>query len=100
MYLFIHWLENHQLTCPYKKYFGIECAGCGLQTSFIELLKGNIYESIKIYPPLLPIILMFMFLVLHLKFNFKHGAIILKIIFIFTCLLILINYIYKLINKF
>ena len=100
MNLFIHWLENHQLICPYKKYFGIECAGCGMQTAFIELLKGNFFESIKIYPPLLPIILMVMFLGLHLKFSFKHGALILKIIFIFTCLLILINYIYKLINKF
>ncbi len=91
----ISWLEKHQKPCFYKKTLGIECPGCGMQRSFIELLKGNIRESLQLYPALLPIILMFCFLILHLFFKFKNGALILKIIFIFNGVLIVLSYIFK-----
>ena len=94
----INWLENHQLPCFYKKHFGIECPGCGMQTAFIELLKGNLIESIKTYPALIPIILLIIMLILHLIFRFKRGATYIKFLFIFTTLLIVLNYLYKLIN--
>ena len=91
----INWLESHSLPCFYKKYLGIECPGCGMQRAFIELLKGNIIESIKIFPALLPIIFMFIFLILHLIFKFKNGSFLLKISFIFATIIIVLNYIYK-----
>jgi hypothetical protein len=94
---FIYWLESHEMACYNKKLFGIECPGCGMQRSFIELLKGNLIESLKLYPALIPIIIMLVFAVLHLVFDIKKGALILKILFIFNVALILINYIYKLI---
>jgi hypothetical protein len=94
----INWLEAHQNSCPFKEHFGIDCPGCGLQRSIIELLKGNIMESIILYPALLPILTMFSFLALHLLFRFRHGALILKIMFIFNISLIALNYIYKLIT--
>jgi hypothetical protein len=93
----IHWLENHIVPCIFKKYFDIECPGCGMQRSFIELLKGNLSESIKIYPPLIPMIIMVLLLILHLIFKLKNGAKVLKISFIFVALIIIINYILKLI---
>ncbi len=91
----ITWLDNHQQPCFYKKFLGIECPGCGLQRAFIELLKGNILESIQHYPALLPIIFMFFFLFLHLVFNYKKGAMILKITFIFNGVLIVLSYVFK-----
>jgi hypothetical protein len=94
----INWLEAHQNSCPFKEHFGIDCPGCGLQRSIIELLKGNIMESIILYPALLPVMTMFCFLALHLRFRFRHGALILKIMFIFNISLIALNYIYKLIT--
>lgn len=90
-----NWLESHSLPCFYKKYLGIECPGCGMQRAFIELLKGNFIESIKIFPALLPIIFMFIFLILHLIFKFKNGSFLLKISFIFAAIIIVLNYIYK-----
>jgi len=75
---------------------GMECPGCGMQRAFIELLKGNIIESIKIYPALIPMIIMIFYLFLHIKFKFKKGAAYLTIMFIFTTLIIVVNYIYKL----
>ncbi len=94
----IEWLESHMLPCYYKKYLGIPCPGCGMQRAIIELLKGNLFESLKAYPPLIPIFLMIAMLIIQLKFKFKNGAIYLKISFIFTTSIIVINYIYNLLT--
>jgi len=92
------WLERHSRPCFYKKYFGIECFGCGFQRATIELLRGNVIESIKLYPALIPILLTVSLLILHLKFKFNHGALMLKILFISDIVLIIGNYIIKLIQ--
>ncbi|MBS3807302.1 MAG: DUF2752 domain-containing protein [Bacteroidales bacterium] len=94
----IQWLENHLQPCIYKQYVGFECPGCGFQRSLIALLKGNIWESIMIYPGLIPIILLFGILILHLLFHLKKGATILKFLFIADISIILINYIIKIIH--
>ncbi|RKX19467.1 MAG: DUF2752 domain-containing protein [Candidatus Zixiibacteriota bacterium] len=92
---FIHWLEQFQGTCPYKRFLGIPCPGCGMQTAFIELLKGELWQSIVDYPPLIPLILTVLTLILHLIFKFRHGAMAIKYLFIFTVILIVGNYIAK-----
>jgi hypothetical protein len=94
----IQWLESHQQSCFYKKYFGIECPGCGMQRSFIELLKGNIWESLILYPALIPTLLMIGFLVIHLIYKFKNGGTYLKYLFIFNTTIVVLNYIYKLLT--
>jgi hypothetical protein len=91
----VHWLENHMMPCPYKQHLGIDCPGCGMQRSIIELLKGNLWESIVTYPPLIPMAIMIIYLFLHLIFKFKRGAQIVKYMFIFVAIIITINYISK-----
>lgn len=91
----IAWLERNMGACFYKKYFGIDCPGCGMQRAFVELLKGNFIESLKLYPALLPTIGMFVFLILHLIFKFEKGGVYLKYFFIFTVSIIVINFIFK-----
>jgi hypothetical protein len=91
----VDWLEEHLMACPYKKYFNIDCMGCGMQRSFIELLKGNLVESFMLYPALLPLIAMILFLPLHLVFKFKNGASVLKYFFIFNISIVVISYIIK-----
>ena len=94
----IVWLESHQQTCFYKKYLGVECPGCGMQRSFLELLKGNFIESLVLFPALIPTMILIAFLVLHLVFKFRNGANILKILFIFNTSLVVLSYIYKLLT--
>lgn len=91
----IHWLESNTLSCSYKEYFGMHCPGCGIQRSIIELLKGNLLESIQLYPPLLPTLVLLSFLLLHLKFQFTRGATILKGTFIVVVALMILNFIMK-----
>ena len=85
------------LPCWYKKYFGIDCPGCGMQRSIIELFKGNFIESFKLYPALIPILILLFTLVLHLKFEFKYGAKILTYMFILVVTIVVISFTYKMI---
>lgn len=94
----IEWLENHQQACFYKSIFGIECPGCGMQRAFIELLKGNFCQSFLLFPALMPVLIMFAFLVLHLIFKFKQGARILLYMFIGNTSIVIFSYLYKIIN--
>ncbi len=93
---FIEWLESHMQSCFYKQYFGVECPGCGMQRSFIELLKGHFVESLILFPALIPTIIMIIYLILHLIFKFANGANVLKIIFIINTTIVVLSYIYKL----
>lgn len=91
----VFWLEQNQAVCLYKNNFGVECPGCGMQRAFIALLKGNLLESLQIFPALIPLIVMFIFLILHLIFKFKNGAKVLIYMFFINSLIIVLNYVYK-----
>ena len=91
----IRWLYTHQVHCSWKHYLGIECPGCGMQTAFIELMKGHFQESICVFPALIPMMVMILFLTLHLIFKLSKGAFVLKILFIFTSSIMVISYILK-----
>lgn len=91
----IRWLENHQLVCFYKSTLGIECPGCGTQRAFILLLRGEFSESFLAYPPLLLFLSLMLLLLSHLVFKFRKGGTYLMYLFLFTVLVVLINFIYK-----
>jgi len=95
MEVFVEWLKHHLLTCPSKHFFHFDCPGCGLQRSIISLLEGNLSESIHVYPATIPMLFCLIFTALHLVFKFKHGALIIKGAYIFTSLIIVIFYVYK-----
>jgi hypothetical protein len=92
----IDFLERNQMACFWKSSMGIECPGCGMQSSFIELLKGNILESILIYPALIPMIATLVLMLVQIFFKFRHTLFYLKISIIFTVSLMIINFFYKL----
>jgi hypothetical protein len=98
MLLVIEWLKEHLLTCPSRYFLHIDCPGCGLQRSFLALLEGDFAGSLRLYPATMPIIISLIYTALHLKFNFKHGAEIIKWAYILNVTIILIFYIYKVIT--
>ena len=93
------WLETHQIPCIVKSLTHFDCPGCGVQRSFVLLLKGDISGSFFLYPALIPIILLFAFLVLHVILKIRNGANILKYMYILCTGIILVSYIYKLVTK-
>ncbi len=91
----ISFLEKNLLSCQWKQQFDVECMGCGMQRSLIHLLKGEFLEAFYMYPAIYTLIAMFIFLGLHLKFDFQKGHKILLYLFITNILLMLTNYIIK-----
>lgn len=89
------WLQNHLFTCVYKEYFGLACPGCGFQRSLILLLQGNLKESILLYPALIPILGLFVFLFLHIIFKFEKGTQILLVWFIIDAIIIFVSYFFN-----
>jgi len=91
----ISFLEENMMSCQWKQHFDVECMGCGMQRSLIHLLKGEFLEAFYMYPAIYTLIAMFIFLGLHLKFDFQKGHKILLYLFITNILLMLTNYIIK-----
>ena len=84
--------------CLWKKHFGIECPGCGIQRAFECLLHGDIFGSVSLYPALLPSLAMLVYLGLHLRFSFRRGAKVLVWMFTLNVIIITVNYIIKIIH--
>ncbi|RYG18120.1 MAG: DUF2752 domain-containing protein [Chitinophagaceae bacterium] len=91
----LDWLKVHLLSCPFKGHFGIDCPGCGFQRSVLALFEGDFVSSFKLYPATIPLIALLAFTSIHLKFDFKQGAFLIKLLYIGISLVIVINYIYK-----
>jgi hypothetical protein len=92
-----NWVEAHQLVCPVKKYVHIDCPGCGLQRSFVALLKGDILLSIHYHPVTVPLLLFFLYGMLHAIFKFKHGNKIVLYVYLFVAAILVSNYIYRIV---
>ncbi len=86
------------MPCFYKQISGLDCPGCGMQRSFIELLKGDLTASFKMYPALIPVLLTLSLTAAHLFFKFKNGAAVVKYSFIVTISIVVISYIIKLLK--
>ena len=93
----ITWLEKHQLPCLFRQLTHIDCPGCGMQRSFLLLLGGDVAGSFRMYPALIPVLLLFGLLILHVVFKFRWGAAMLKYSFFFCAGIILLGYVYKMV---
>lgn len=94
---FIHWLELHQLGCPFREHFGVACPGCGFQRSFLLLLNGNIWGSMVRFPAMLPFLSTWIYLIAHLIFRFPNGARNLIVLYGITAALVIANFVTRVI---
>ncbi len=94
----LEWLERFMLPCLFKALFKADCPGCGLQRSLFLLLKGDLQKSLEVYWATIPILLLFLFCFLQIRFQFSWGNRLLIIFYSCTGFLILFQYFYKLSN--
>ena len=93
----ISWLQQNQLPCLFKKYFHIDCPGCGFQRSIIALLKGNVAESFLLFPTTFALLIFFMGLIVNNKYQFANNKVILNVGLVFIFTTFTTSYLYKLI---
>jgi len=94
----LDWLERFMLPCFFKALFKADCPGCGLQRSLFFLLKGDLQKSLDAYLATIPILLLFLFCFLQIRFQFNWGNRLLIFFYSCTGFLILFQYFYKLSN--
>lgn len=83
------------LTCLSKEYFGVECPGCGAQRSLICLLRGEVLDSLALYPALIPFIVFVIVAGLSVIKPVKLDAKWVLIMAIITFSIMIIHYILK-----
>jgi len=91
-------LEGMMIPCYFKLMFGINCPGCGLQRAIIFLLKGELWASVQMYPPLLPIIFTLGLHFFNKRFTYANQAQIFKVVAWLLCALVSVNFIVKLLG--
>ncbi len=96
----LNWLESHFLPCTYKHIFGIECPFCGSQRALVALLRGDVMESIILYPALIPSLILIISVIIQVLFKFKHGWKIVRIMLKADFAFIMVSYIFKLLFVF
>lgn len=93
------WIKSHLFACPIKAHLGIDCPGCGFQRSVVALFEGDIAGSLQLYPATLPFIFLIIYTLMHLRYDFRSGAMHIKILYIAVSLIVMIHYIYKILTQ-
>lgn len=90
----LRWASSHLLPCFYKQVFGISCPLCGGQRSVILLLEGQFWESMKMFPPLLPLAVTLLMVCLWWFCGF-FGKKAIHVALIIDAIMLLFNMVYQ-----
>jgi hypothetical protein len=92
---FIQWLQNHLLACPFKQLTGIDCPGCGFQRSVLALARGQLGQSLQLYPATIPLFAVTAFVLLDCRCRFDKRHTAKKGLYIVTGTIIICSYVMK-----
>lgn len=93
-------IEQHQLSCSVKQLLGLDCPGCGMQRAFVALLRGDVVASLRFNASLIPFLFTVFYTAAHLIFGFRSGARWTVIFFSTTVLIMLLNFLVKLVGQY
>jgi hypothetical protein len=88
-------IEDFMLPCPIKKYFGIECFGCGTQRAVVMVFEGRFTEAFHMFPAVYTVLLFFATVVLNFVDRKRNYSNILVFLAIFNAIVMVISYFYK-----
>lgn len=87
--------DHFFIPCPFKYLSGYDCPGCGFQRALLALMKGEVEHSFHLYPPAVPILLTIITACLAQWRLQDRSKGFIRILFLITGSIIMINYIYK-----
>ena len=88
-------IDDFMLTCPSKKFLGVECLGCGAQRAVVLVFEGKFAEAFQMYPAVYTLLIFFIILGLSFIDKKRKYSNILLIMIIINLIIMVIGYIYK-----
>lgn len=88
-------IEDFMLTCPSKKFLGVECLGCGAQRAIVLVFEGKFAEAFQMYPAVYTLLLFFLTLGLSFIDKKRKYSNILMILVGINLIIMIIGYLYK-----
>jgi hypothetical protein len=92
----IDWISKHLLPCAYKSLLGIDCPLCGFQRACLLALQGKWMESFRMYPPLLPLVLLGIFFLFYRLYRNRIKVLYLQRMTAAVLAIVFVNYSIKL----
>ena len=88
-------IEDFMLTCPSKKFLGVECLGCGAQRAVVLVFEGRFSEAFQMYPAVYTVLLFFFTLGLSFIDKKRKYSSILMGLIVINLIIMVSSYIYK-----
>lgn len=90
-------LEDFMIPCLNKQIFGFDCMGCGLQRSLSLIFHGEFVAAFYMYPAIYTLLILFLYIIINSFNNFKNANKIILTLVIINAILIVGNFLLKLI---
>lgn len=88
-------IEDFMLSCPSKKFLGIECFGCGTQRAIVMVFEGRFSEAFHMFPAVYTLLIFFATVVLNFVDTKRNYGNILILLAIINAIIMVISYFYK-----
>ncbi len=88
-------IEDFMLTCPSKKFLGIECLGCGAQRAIVLVFEGKFSEAFHLYPAVYTVLIFLFTLGLSFVDKKRKYSKILLIMIAVSLVMMMVSYYYK-----
>ncbi|CAM1346836.1 DUF2752 domain-containing protein [Tenacibaculum crassostreae] len=88
-------LEDYMLPCLNKKFFGMDCLGCGIQRALSLLFQGEFIAAFKMYPAIYTLLLLALMIAINFFYKVKYAQKIISILAVLNIAIIVISYIIK-----
>ena len=98
LYYFLNLYTGFAIFCPFHKFTGLYCPGCGVTRLLFSLIKLDFYQAFR-YNPLVFILLIIGIIYLLIKFILKKFNIIIKVPNYVWYILIIIVIIYGILRN-
>ncbi|AZB27337.1 MULTISPECIES: DUF2752 domain-containing protein [Chryseobacterium] len=88
-------IEDFMLTCPSKKFLGVECLGCGAQRAIVLVFQGKFSEAFTMYPAVYTVLLFFFILGLSFIDKKRKYSSVLMTLIVINLVIMVVSYVYK-----
>ncbi|MDE1208053.1 MULTISPECIES: DUF2752 domain-containing protein [Tenacibaculum] len=88
-------LEDYMLPCLNKKFFGVDCLGCGIQRALSLVFHGEFIAAFKMYPAIYTLLLLAIAVSINFFYKVKYAQKIISILAIINIIIIVSSYVIK-----